>query len=646
MALTIVNVTSISPDRKAEIVGYLKEKFEATVKARSTQIDQNYQRWIDNYAAKPLEQVRTTPFYRASNFVPRLIGTLTDILSARLTGIIWAPKPFWKPRTLLGQLPHEYLEELTNWMEYKTNFELELFNVLDLGIFRVCKTGTLVLKGPFEQRIIQLVTGITATGIEEKTDTSEGICLSDIPHDDFWVYPITARSLKQATIKYHRIRLTREEVQLRINRGWWDKAAAELLLQGGPSEASNVDQAKAKDAGITLTVDVTRPYNAVEAWFEYELEPGKIYRLVCVFAPHLPKDKACLRLYYQYYKNATIDPFIDARIIPKEDSFYGTSMPEILEQAQEEQAQIHNARRDANSIMNVPGWKKKRYADVPNPSTEWYPGKVFELENMDDLEPLQFSSQYIDTTAEESFLLQLSERYSGVGSPAQAAGQGMLEGKRGIYNTGGTLGLLAEGNRRLDIYIRRLRQPFHNLGNLIYQSYRDFAPNGAEYSMLGKTGEYVTKTFKFAEPAGTRGLFFEIGASDGGANRETDRQSLLLMANTMAAYYRQVTEAGAMLAQLPPDHPMAAILLSVLDGAKDLANRLLFAFDVGDRNRIVPDIRALLAGGSQQANAEAERVGLPPTEESLSVTGLQSLSRNIDAVTSAARQGVNGVPRS
>jgi hypothetical protein len=328
--------------------------------------------------------------------------------------------------------------------------------------------------------------------------------------------------------------------------------------------------------------------------------------------------------------------------------FYGYSTPEILESSQEEQAQIHCTRRDASSIANVPGWKKKRYANVPNPSQEWYPGKVFELESMDDLDVLQFNSaQYNSMIEEENFLLQLAERYTGGGQPMQALGAGMMQGKRGIYNSGGTLALLAEGNRRLNIYIARLREGFHNIGNLIYQSHKAFASQAPQWEAMGERGKVVQRTFQFKEPSGYRGLFFDIGASDAGANREIDRTSLLLMANTMAAYYKEVVEISGVVGQIPEGNPLREVMLSVLDGARDLANRLLFAFDVGDRKRLVPDIRQLLGagpGGAPQPGGDAQQSGpddMYPAPTDVSVNSLQELSSRLAAI-SGGGDGKNG----
>jgi hypothetical protein len=625
---------SISKDRKSTLCGRLKEIFQTCFTARITQIDSKYTRWMDNYSAKPLEAIRTTPFYRASNFVPQLIRMHTDILSARIFGLILSTKPMWNPMTL-GKIPHEMKEGLSRWMQYKSLYDLRLPEIFDTGVYRAFKTGSCILKGPWVEDRRWKVSGLgkTVGSLQQEEKITSFLDLRPVAFDDVWVWPITVQYLRDAKAIFHRLRMTKEDVEFRKANKIWDPDACDAILNTPEQSSGTAREAQAAEAGISLTPDVVRPYTAIEATIEYQLEPGKIYEIIVVFNPKASADKAFLRGYYNPLKKLR-NCYAEIKFLPREDFIYGYSIPEILEQSQEEQAQIHNARRDSNTIGNIPTFKTKRYSDQPNPSAEWYPGKVFVLEQMDDMDVLNLQVNYNSMIDEERFLMSLAEQYTGVQPPMQGYGSGVLAGKRGIYSSQGTLAMLAEGNQRLNIYLHRARYPFHDIGNLIYQTYKQFQPNGSEYTMWGETGEAVRQSFKFEEPADYPGFFFNIAAADAGANREVERTSLLLMANTMGAYYRQITEAAASITQLPKGHPLAAVLLAVLDGAKDLANRLLFAFDQDDRKRLVPDVRAVLGGSPEAAAQQSERTGLPPTEEPLSVDGLRSLSENLNQVPS------------
>ncbi len=625
---TLINL-KLSDDQMNDIIGYLYNKFELTVKARTTQVDDKYKRWQDNYAGKPAEKIRTTPFYNASNFVPQLIRMHTDILSARIIAFIMACKPFWRPKTMLGQAPHDYLEAIGTWLDYVSFYELGMYDLLDKTIFGTVKTGTVTLKAPWVEDTVYDVNSDPGTGARtEKEVRREGMQPRVIPFDDFFPYPIVANNLEEVQIKFHRLRLTKEEVESRVRANLWDEANAKRLLDFPENSSERVaHESQATEAGITLTSDVDRPYTAVEAWFEFPIG-ARNYRQVVVFNPKIQTKEGFLRGYFNNYP-VGLDPFVDFRIMPREDLYYGYCIPEILEQSQEEQAQIHNVRRDASVICNVPTFKTKRYADVPNPSSEWYPGKLFVLENMDDLDVLNVPTKYQPMVDEEKFLMDLAERYSGVSPPMQGMGAGVLSGRRGIYNTGGTLALISEGNRRLDIYLKRLRFSFHKFGNLIYHSHRTFKPQGQEYQSWGTTGSNLTKTFQFLESEGYKGLFFEISASDASVNKENDRTALMMVANVMASYYQRMVEAANVICQTPQGHPLQQVLFQVVEGARDLASRLLFAFDVGDRDKLVPDLQAILSGKPPAGSQQMGQGNMPGAQGPVSVENLAALQQQL-----------------
>jgi hypothetical protein len=647
MSVQIINLPLVA-DRQKEMVEYLCEKFEASVKARINQVDSKYRRWLQNYAGEPLEKVRTTPFLKASNFMPQLIRMHTDILVARMYGLLMAAKPFWNPKVFNDDFPWEVLGDMRNFMEFVSRFPCRLPEVLDSALRRVCKTGTVTLKGPMVTDDYYHASGLASSGqgISTERVTQEYLQLQCLPYEDVWFWPITANDETEADVIFHRLRLTKEQVERRGASGLWSADAVKKLLEVGKEVRQEpARQAVADEAGLILTNDVDRPFTAIEASFRYPVQVDQMFKCVVTFNPKCRDKDGYLRGHFSPYRTLE-NTYVNLCFMPREDFIYGYSIPEVLEQYQEEQAQIHNARRDASVIANVPGWKKKRDSTVPNPSSEWYPGKVFELENIDDLQPLTFGGQYNSMIDEESFLLQLAERTTGISPPMQGAGAGGLSGKRGNYASMGTLALLAEGNRRIDIYLKRLQYPMHRVGNLIYQSYRTFKPNGAEYSMWGQNGQAIQKSYQFKEPADYRGYFFEMSASDSSANKETDRTALLLMANTMAGYYRQIVEAATAVAQQPPGSPISAVLLLVLDGAKDLADRLLFSFDIGDRKKLLPDMRSVL-GGSPQAGAEqANALGMPSSEEPVSVGDIQGLSQRLSAINGGGTAGPgNGAGR-
>jgi hypothetical protein len=373
------------------------------------------------------------------------------------------------------------------------------------------------------------------------------------------------------------------------------------------------------------------------------MSPGQIFSLIAVFNPQVETEQGMLRLMYSYFSDPSLDMYIDFRIIPRSNLFYGYSIPELLEGSQEEQAQIHNSRRDASTVINSPTFKKKRYSlNNFTPASDYYPGKVWEVDNMDDVAPMQLGVTYNAMMEEENMVLSLAERYTGISAPMQGMGTGAA-GKRGTYASQGTLALLAEGNRRLDIYIKRLRSPFHRLGKIIYISYRDFSDRD-ELKLWGEDGQHIQEAFDAGgnDPR-FRNLFFDFSASEASANKEVDRSSLTIMANTMAAYYGQVLQLVQLAAGMPDGAPAKAIVMAVLEGAHDLAERLLTAFDISDRKKLLPDVRSMLAGGTPPAaSGPSQPAGPGGAPNDVSLSGLQALLPGLTQATGSVGAGTPG----
>src|SRR5580765_2458111 len=324
MGLTIQTVKGLGKDKKIELVGFLQEKFRQSVDARSQQVDGMYRRWIDNYDAKPLEAIRTTPFYKASNFVPRLIGMHTDILAARIIGLMFGTRPFWRPTPYDLESQAEVLQAASWWMDRISHSEMEIFDPLDLGIFLAVKTGVVTLKNTWLDESFGVFKpdpsgGITRVGRPK-------LALDIIPFDDFFPYPVTALNLSQVTIKFHRLRFTKQEIEFRKNTSWIRENAEIVLTGGGANSQGAGREAQANNAGIMLSRDTARPFNVVEAWLQYELSPGQLHDIVVLFNPYSAGEQALLRdPYYNYFSNE-LDPFIDLRIMPRENLYWGYSV--------------------------------------------------------------------------------------------------------------------------------------------------------------------------------------------------------------------------------------------------------------------------------------------------------------------------------
>src|SRR5260370_636221 len=259
---------------------------------------------------------------------------------------------------------------------------------------------------------------------------------------------------------------------------------------------------------------------------------GKYYNLIGVI---IPRINELVDLYFNPYPR-NLEVFTEYKPFPKEDFFYGESMCELLAQCQEEGSTIHNDRRNNAFIANAPVFKRRSGSLLPNPSTNWYPGKVFDLEAMDDFELVQVGRNFENTLEEEAAVIQYAERLSVIGDVMQGMGSGQM-GKKGMYNTGGTLAALSEGNQRQDTNIRDFRMVLGSIGRTCFalQSfYGKTDPSIATFPT--EVQAQIRQALEMTTPAHLTNSTFKVNASSAGVNNEVSRANLLQMASILGQY--------------------------------------------------------------------------------------------------------------
>src|SRR5207245_8831149 len=141
-----------------------------------------------------------------------------------------------------------------------------------------------------------------------------------IAFGDFWPYPITATDLLEVQVKFHRIRMTKYDVEQRRGR-WSEEAIEQMLVQPDNPQNEPARQVKAQESGLIITKDVDYPFHVLEAWFQYALSSGKTYKLAAVFNPFIEGANSVLRLYFNP-SSLGLDPFVDFSPFPRDGLFY------------------------------------------------------------------------------------------------------------------------------------------------------------------------------------------------------------------------------------------------------------------------------------------------------------------------------------
>lgn len=584
----------LTEDKRKELEGYLADHYDRAVAARDEQLKDKFPRWQQIYDGVPFEKTRNVPWYKSSNFVVKLVRMFADTFEARTLNILFATRPLY----VLEGFPREIREAVEEYFNLKALRVWRHYPLVKQMIHNGPKNGTAVVKTPYVERSVWAVDSQEPDEARRDKETViySGPFSRVIPFDDFNCYPITANSLDDVVIKFHTQRYVEEQVMRKVlapegGQPVWKVDPDEVkraLQQPGDIKRMETEE----EAGLN---DYTRrELKGVECYLEYPVtnDPDRYYPIVAIYSPVL---RRLLDVYFDPYP-AGCQIFSMYRPFPKEDLIFGESICEILDQTQEEASAIHNARRNNSDLANSVMFKVRSGSGIPNASTNWYPGKVWTLENMEDFEIVNnVGRNYGDMINEEQFTIQFAQQLVHISEVMTGAATGTSD-RKGEYNTQGTLGVLAESNQPQDTNIRDVRLALSEVAKTSWILQRTFGSNDpALDEMDPKTAALVRQAFSMSNQQRMALSHFDVQASDAGANKETKRAALMAMASTLGQYgstFLQLVQQRMTTPALAPAVDMVAKMW------KGLATELLRAFDEGELEDLVPDVEQAMAAGA------------------------------------------------
>lgn len=114
-------------------------------------------------------------------------------------------------------------------------------------------------------------------------------------------------------------------------------------------------------------------------------------------------------------------PFIRIVAFPQQKEFWGEAIVRVLQSLQEELNSTRNQRIDNVSLILNAVWKKRESADIDPKQLKCKPGNVIEVQNMDDIQPLEFPDVTASAYNEEQVIKQDIQFVSAVSEYARGA---------------------------------------------------------------------------------------------------------------------------------------------------------------------------------------------------------------------------------
>lgn len=607
------------PDTNAEVEHYVFDQLESLIRQHSELHTSLLPRWRRVYLGKPAEETRNFPFPNAANTVVQVVGETVDTMVARVMGLVWATHPLWAFQNFVktatpeegkeNELQRSIIESFMDTMGFEPS-ELNLHEHEALWYTEAANLGTAFLKLNVEDQTEAVVVGYSdaakKTGFKgNEVSVYQGPRVSNLRHEDFMA-DASANSIEGAEFVTAHRRLSRFNLEERGFLGIYDKdAVAKIVNSPDRAAPPEPQRQELQDQGISPSgrPDTTAEWDIYECYFA-KWHNGRKYRLI--YTVH-KASKTVLRRVFNFLPMNQV-PIKRAKLGYRTSGMYGHGYAELLEIYQEELSTVHNQRLDNATVANIRALRVSPRARALDTNCELYPAALFVAEK-DELESIQVGDVYPSTFKNEEMTLGLVARRAGVSPAVSGAGAGGMQKRPAQYSASGTLAVMQENNSVVGFATSEFRHAHVQLGTSLCQMYNQFGTNGKE-QMFGLDSERLAKAL--ARFGSEQGLRIPIRSATGSLNRETEKQTGMIIAGLLQRHY---TAVGQLIQAInnpmaPPEfkeYAQAVVLASEMFHKKIVKD---FGYDNPDL--YIPEVKGRPQGSQPQNPGNGGQGGMAP----------------------------------
>jgi hypothetical protein len=580
--------------------------------------EEQWQKWSELYSGQPRSQTKNYPWPDSSNLVVNLSAIYVDSIVARIMQSVFQIEPHWVVEPVSTDT--ETAKGMERFLDWSRQHVWDQYRAVKPMVLEMCKLGTGILYTGWRDR--QYYRTIPGQKGPQTVGRVVGPYSQWIPRRDFLI-PYGFNRINdqndgpRAPWVACRQRFSKPDLLSMLDTGFFD------LSESDYDKLINQPDDTAVDGLTGETVESSEPmWEIWQVWYAEDMD-GDGFPEEHVLSLHIPTRIVARFRPNPYIKG--IRPFVACPFVEIEGEFDGIGVPEMVEQYQEELTTIHNQRRDNAHIANTTVMAARRGSGITE-QTKLFPGKIFLLQDPNDIRELRFGQNYIVSMQEEHVTMSMAERRVGISD--MSMGRESSATGRAAATT--TMALLQEGSRRFDLTIAELRRALGEQGNHVVEMWQthglpEMTQAGSPESVLGiELGQRVRQAID--QPEDILGMLtMRLNVATAAVNREVEKQSTLALFQLMTNYFTQLFQLGQLISspQTPPE--IKSLAGSMARAADVLIQRVLQAHQTYDLDSILigetigqmADMSAMQMARQQmmpQQQMPPEMAGMPPEE--------------------------------
>lgn len=579
----------LSEEREAELAQYIDSELVRYYMDTNEHLNDLLQ-WQNDYWAKPTQKVANFPFKNASTIVIPISAIAVEAVHARTE------------TQLFGQAQLVVAKSVSNeWDESQKPVE-DFFNYQYLKVIKIkkglanCfleaeKFGTMIGKPGYLRLVRNGVREVNGEEQEFSVVYKDGPSFDVVPDSKF-LLPYWAQDpqLSEWVGEEHseppyfieqgeESGLFREDTYEKLSQYLENYHMSEPM--GGDGKKFERNQMSLESSRFSLG----KRCDWVELWLNWEVDTTKQKREIVV---HFHREtKTIMSIRYNYLSNLR-RPYRTEVYFPVEHRWRGIGICKMNEQFQRSITVRHRQNIDNATLANIRMFKIHKLSGYGN-GEPIFPGKIWMLDNMDQIDTIQLGEIYPSGYNNEQSDVLYSQQRTGVNEVTLGMPQ---------VGTPGTatsdLARIQEGNKKFDLWYSRAREFSDDVIVDLADLTQQFGPRNQEYFYTAADGEMVRAFLQLPNSYIRDGLILELRTNSQVHNKVLDRQNWQQIAGFLNQYYLGLTQ----LAQ-PLGNPqiMQLIFTKGLSAVTEAMRQILETYDVRNIDRIiVKELDALLQG--------------------------------------------------
>lgn len=594
--MTYPRLLNLDEETKAKLVSWLNTQITNHRQERSLYDDQLVQ-YNQDYNAEPAVKEKTFPFKGACSIIIPLTAIAVEAIHASIMTTMFALPDFVNVK-VTDQNYASSERAFEDYANYTLQKKIKFRDKMEPSYLCLEKFGNGITRTFYNKIIKYGVKTIGGEEIEFPFTMYDGADLAAV-HPSRFCMPFNSQCPQSAPWVGEVRESTYEELEVMEQSGLFYKGTAAKMKTylSSTSEVDKVQVAQEENEKRTPVVPNIRQ-DWYEIWTDYDIDKSDTKKAIQIFYHYDTQYLMAVR--YNTYSDLR-RPYRTGVYIPVENRWAGIGICKQNDQFQLEVTIQHRQRIDNATIANIRMFKVAKMSGY-GPKEPVFPGKMWFLDDMKDIESFQLGEIYPSSYNNEQQAVIYSQQRTGVNELTLGMPQ---SGTPGTATS--DLSRVQESRKKADYILQNIKTYTNEVVYDIFDINQTFGPQDVRYiSANDPTGDLI-KILSLPTEAIRDSLVLQLNISGQNSNQVLDQQNLQQVAAFTEKYWSQMI----LMAQNMGDPNMVAQMTqSAMAAATETFKQILVNFNVKNVDRLLFNPQVMNANAPQ----------LPPTGGNPSIT--------------------------